>query len=193
MGRRPFFAPKYNTMSFANVWPTYQDFENDYNDLIIGFAANPIKIANLKTIYYLLYSKYGNNPIANFDLNQFKMKIFATIYAHGPLWERKVEIQATLRSLTEEELLRGAKQIYNHALNPSTAPSTAQLDELEYINDQSVTNHKKAKMEAYSILWSILHSDMTEEFLRKFKNCFSFFVDTEALIPFYIDEDYEII
>ena len=104
------------------------------------------------------------------------MKIVSRIFSFGPLWEKKQGIQKNLRDLAEADLLQGAKQIYNHAFNPSTAPTTGTLEELDYINDQNTANHKKPKMEAYSILWNLLHADHTREYLDRFKNCFAVFV-----------------
>ena len=135
-----------------------------------------------------MFARYGNNPIVNFDITQFKMKLMSVIATYGPVWENKKAIQKSLRDLTETELLQGAKQIYNHAFNPSTEPTTAQLEELTHINDQNTTNNKKSKMEAYSILWANLHVDATDEFLNKFKNCFSRFVGDQFPI-IYVEED----
>lgn len=184
------YAPKYETLTFSQVWNNYSSFLDDYNSLIVGMAQNPapLKANSIQTVYYLLFARYGNNPIANSDIGQFKMKIMSIIYAYGPLWQRKQEIQDSIRSLTDEELLVGAKQIYNHAYNPNAEPSTAALTELEYINEQNTTNNKKSKMEAFSILWNILHGSATDEFLNKFKKCFAIFVDTMPA-PFYIDDE----
>ena len=184
------YAPKYETLTFSQVWNNYSSFLDDYNSLMVGMAQNPapLKANSIQTVYYLLFARYGNNPIANSDIGQFKMKIMSIIYAYGPLWQRKQEIQDSIRSLTDEELLVGAKQIYNHAYNPNAEPSTAALTELEYINEQNTTNNKKSKMEAYSILWNILHGSATDEFLNKFKKCFAIFVDTMPA-PFYIDDE----
>jgi len=184
------FKP-YLTLTFAEIWPDYNSFKADYDSLIVSFGGSPVKATNVPIIYYLLVASYGNNPIVNSDVNLFKMKVLSVIYTDGPLWERKQEIQASLRALTEEDLLIGAKQIYNHAFNPSSEPSTDSLEELTYINDQNTANHKKSKMEAYSILWSILHSDQTKYFIDRFRKFFAVFVD-KMCVPFYIsDEDEE--
>ena len=183
----------HETATFAEIWPSASDFTTDYNSLVAGFGSNfnaPVKSANLNAIYYLLYARYGNTPMCNNDVNQFKMKIVANIVMYGPTWERKEEIQKSLRTIADDDLLIGAKQIYNHAYNPSTAPSTSALTELEYINDQNTASHKKSKMEAYSILWNLLHAEATREFIERFKNCFSVFVD-RSWVPFYIDSDNE--
>lgn len=189
---KPWFASSYENLTFAQVWNSYNSFLGDYNALIVGFKQNtaPLNETSLSTLYYLLYAKYGNNPIANSDVGQFKMKILSIIYAYGPLWERKQEIQDKIRSLTEDDLIMGAKQIYNHAYNPNSEPSTSSLTELEYINEQNTTNNRKSKMEAYSVLWNILHASATDEFLNKFKKCFAVFVD-KMPAPFYIDNEYE--
>ena len=163
---------------------------NHLNDLIelVSGGVQPLKADNIKATFYLLYARYGNSPIVNYDEMQFKMKLFSVIATYGPVWERKKKIQLDLRNLTDDELLLGAKQIYNHAFNPSTEPSTGELEELTHINEQNVTNNKKAKMEAYAILWSNLHVDATDEYLNKFKNCFSRFVGDQHPI-IYIDEE----
>lgn len=184
--------PEYATKTFTQVFPSYDDFKSDYDDLIplVSGGITPLLADNIKATYYLLYARYGNTPIVNFDETQFKMKLMAVIVTYGPVWEKKKAIQKSLRDLTEADLLQGAKQIYNHAFNPSTEPTTQELEELTHINDQNVTNNKKAKMEAYSILWANLHVDATDEYLNKFKNCFSRFVGNQFPI-IYVDEEDE--
>lgn len=182
--------PQYMTKTFVEVFPSYAKFKSDYDDLIplVSGGVAPLTASNIQATYYLLFARYGNTPIVNYDETQFKMKLMAIICTYGPVWERKKAIQKSLRDLTETELLQGAKQIYNHAFNPSTEPTTAQLEELTHINDQNTTNNKKSKMEAYSILWANLHVDATDEFLNKFKNCFSRFVGDQFPI-IYVEED----
>lgn len=184
--------PEYVTKTFTQVFPSYNDFKSDYDDLmpLISGGVAPLMVDNIQATYYLLYARYGNTPIVNFDETQFKMKLMAVIATYGPTWERKKAIQKSLRDLTEAELLQGAKQIYNHAFNPSTEPTTAQLEELTHINDQNTTNNKKSKMEAFSILWANLHVDSTDEYMNKFKNCFSRFVGNQFPI-IYVDEEDE--
>lgn len=181
----------YDTLTFCEVWPSKDKYLEDYHN----FGEN-VGQTNLLTdeqatqVYFLLIARYGNNPIANSDEGQFKLKVFATIGAYWGVYNKKLEIQEKLRELSEEELLTGAKQVYNHALNPNAEPSTGALKELEYINDQNTASHKKSKMEAFSILWSLLHADHTREFLDRFKKCFAVFVD-KMPTPFYItDKDY---
>ena len=187
----PDLRPEYSTKTFAQVYPSYEKFKEDYDALItlVSGGVLPLTNANAQATFYLLFARYGNNPIVNFDITQFKMKLMSVIATYGPVWEKKKAIQKSLRDLSEAELLQGAKQIYNHAFNPSTEPSTQELEELTHINDQNVSNNKKAKMEAYSILWANLHVDATDEYLNKFKNCFSRFVGDQCPILFAVDEE----
>ena len=187
----PDLRPEYSTMTFAQVYPSYEKFKEDYDALItlVSGGVQPLTNANAQATFYLLFARYGNNPIVNFDTTQFKMKLMSVIATYGPVWEKKKAIQKSLRDLSEAELLQGAKQIYNHAFNPSTEPSTQELEELTHINDQNVANNKKAKMEAYSILWANLHVDATDEYLNKFKICFSRFVGDQCPILFAVEDD----
>ena len=184
------FRPEYITKTFTQVYDSYEKFKADYNDLIqlVSGGVLPLSENNVRATYYLLYSRYGNSPILNYDETQFKFKLMTVIATYGPVWEKKKSIQVSLRNLTDSELLQGAKQIYNHAYNPSTEPSTQELEELTHINDQNVTNNKKSKMEAYSILWANLHVDATDEYINKFKNCFSRFVGDQYPI-IYVEDD----
>lgn len=177
--------PQYSTALFTDVWADKESFLADYSNLGIPTT---ISIGNAATLYYLLYAKYGNNPIANRDEEQFKYKIFSIVFQYGPTWEKRLSIQESLRSLTDDDILIGSKAIYNAALNPSTAPSTGSLDELTYINSQNTTNYKKSKMDAYAQLWELLKTDVTGDFISKFKVCFKQFVAPEKPLIYVTDD-----
>lgn len=168
--------PRFDTKLFTEIYQDAASFLSDYQTLGIPTT---ISTTNATTLYYLLYARYGNNPIANFDQEQWKYKIFSIIFQYGPTWEKRLAIQQSLRSISDADLQLGAKAIYNTALNPSTSPSTASLTELEYINSQNTTNYKKSKMDAYAQLWDLLSTDVTSEFLSKFQKCFKQFVRPE--------------
>lgn len=182
--------PKYSTVLFTDVWEEVNDFAYDYQH--IGIPTT-ISVANAIVLYYLLYARYGNNPIANYDEEQWKYKIFSVIWQYGPSWEKRLDIQAKLRALSEDDLIKGSKAIYNHAYNPNQAPSTSSLEEVEYINDQNTTNYKKSKMEAYAQLWDLIDTDVTAEFLGRFQKCFKQFVAPERPLLYVtpIDEEDE--
>ena len=157
----------FRTRTFADIFPSVTDFSDEYDEL--PFDDN---VEELSTIYYLLYARYGNSHIAYSDENQFKYSLFSLIFMYGPTWEKRLDIQSKLRGISDEELLVGGKAIYNHSFNPGSAPSTSTLEEILTINDQNTTNYKKSKMEAYSMLLDLLETDVTEEFINKFKKLF---------------------
>ena len=168
----------YRTRKFADIWPSADAFIQDYQASAIP---QKLKVADATTLYYLLYARYGNSSIANSDENQFKYKIFSTIYIGGATWAKKQEIQDKLRAMTEDEILAGTKAINNHAYNPQTAPTTDTVEELEYINEQNTTKYKKSKLDGYALLWAILNDGVTERFLREFR--YHFLVVVEPQLP----------
>lgn len=169
----------YRTRKFNEIYPSYEDFKNDEN-IYYGVGLNPrFQGSTDQTLYYLLSARYGNSNIANSDENQFKLKLFSIIFQYGPTWEKRLDIQSNLRSLSEDELLTGTKQINNHSYNPSTAPSTDTLEELTTINEQTSTKYKKSKMDAYANLMALLEKDVTEEFMNKFKKLFLIIVEPQ--------------
>ena len=120
--------PQYSTVLFTDIYDNVDDFIADYknesSDFVNGIP-NLISDTSAETLFYLLYGRYGNNPIANRDINQFKYKLFSVIFQYGPTWEKRLEVQAALRQLSLDDIRLGSKAIYNQALNPSTEPSTA--------------------------------------------------------------------
>ena len=174
----------YRTRKFADIWPSADAFIQDYQASAIP---QKLKIADATTLYYLLYARYGNSSIANSDENQFKYKIFSTIYIGGATWAKKQEIQDKLRAMTEDEILAGTKAINNHAYNPQTAPTTDTVEELNYINEQNTTKYKKSKLDGYALLWAILNDGVTERFLREFR--YHFLVVVEPQVPLWYVTD----
>lgn len=175
----------YLTKKFSDIYSNVNTFVNEYHGL--GIPAK-VSDANIVTLYYLLYGRYGNSTIANFDENQFKYRLFGLIFQYGPTWDKELQLQESLRNLTDEQLLEGSRAIYNRALNPNSAPTT---EELDYISEQNVTKYKKSKLEGYALLMELLKRDVTEEFLTRFKNLFIKIVEpyNEQLYETDIDEE----
>lgn len=176
----------YNTKTFTDIFTTYAAFKTEYTvtqkfPMVIE-SDDTTSTSNLQILYYLLYSRFGNSPIANLDENQFKTKLGAIIWQYGPTWEKKLKIQADIRALNNTDILKGSTAIYNHAFNPNTEPSTQTLTELEYINDQNVTKYEKSKMDAFGQLYGLLAQDVTDAFLSKFKPLFQIAVNLKPYL-----------
>ena len=167
----------FRQQKFTDVYPDVDTFVTDYNT--IGIKPTLNKADSISTLYYLLYSRYGNSVIASSDTNRFRYNLFAIVFSYGPTWEKRLDIQDKLRNLPESELLTGATQIYNHAYNPGTAPTTQALDELPAINEQNTSKSKRSKLDGYALLSSLLETDVTEEFIGKFKKLFLVVVQPE--------------
>lgn len=179
--------PQYSTVLFTDIWDDVDEFKSDFADSPFAGCISSSNPDNVSIVFYLLYARYGNNPIANLDEMQWKFKIFSTIFQYGPTWEKRLDLQSKIRALTESDLLTGSKAIHNHAFNPSTTPSTSSLTELTYINDQQTSSFKKNKLDAYTQQWDMLETDVTEDFLNKFKKCFKIFVSPERPLLYVSD------
>ena len=178
----------YRTRTFNDIYSNLEDFNDDFT-VFSNAGLNPHFNNNttINTLYFLLVARYGNSHIINSDENQFKARLFSYIFQYGPTWEKRLDIQSIIRNLSEDELLTGSKAINNHALNPSTAPSTNTLDELEFIDEQTSTKYKKSKMDAYANLMALLEKDVTEEFINKFKKLFIYVAEPDYPL-YYITE-----
>ena len=180
-------TPQYNTVLLCDVWEDVESFKTSLKDSMFNEMID-VDEKSIPVIFALLMARYCNNPIANNDVNQFENKVFSIIFQYGPTWEKRLEIQKKLRHLSEEELIKGGKAIYNNALNPDGGPATQSLEELPRINSQSTTNYKKSKMDAYTQLWELLDIDVSNEFINKFQICFKKFVKPEKTLLYYEGE-----
>lgn len=165
----------YRTRTFAEIFPSFEEFEEEYNEtaLKIAFSADDDNGGlTLAQFYYMLYAHYGNSHIAFSDENQFKYYMYSIMYQYGPTVIRKRAIRDTLLKMGDDELLVGGKAIYNHSYNPNTSPSTATLEELLTINDQNTTNYKKGKAEGLLGFLAVIENDPVDEFIHKFKQLF---------------------
>lgn len=172
----------YRTRTLNDIYSKYSDFEADFN-MYKGIGLNPNfnNQTTPQTIFYLLSGKYGNSHIANSDENQFKLKLFSTIFQFGPTWEKRLDIQSKLREMNETDILTGSKQINDHAYNPSTEPSGPNVvdGEITSVNEQSKIKYTKSKVDAYASLYAMLETDVTEDFLGRFKRLFLAIVEPE--------------
>ena len=223
-----FMKPMYDTNLFCEIWDGSGSFLADYYNRGTEFTNQvppTISQENAIMTYLLLFSRYGNNPIANYDVTQFKNKIFTTIWQYGPAWEKRLKMQEDIRNLTLQEITTGTKTdwtsdgsqsqtntgsdttVNNHAYNPSTAPSTQSTNELDYIDQQNVakgsdtrtisgTDSKttgqvvtKSKMDAYAQLWELVATDVTNDYISKFRKCFKQFIAPERNMIYVTEED----
>lgn len=164
MSNEPYeMLPEYSTVLMTDIWDTAAEFVLDYQTIGIPTI---ISTQSVTTLYYLLYARYANNPLANRDPEQFRYKTFALVWQYGPTWEKRLDIQSKLRALTDEQLVVGLQTAYsttgsanvtitdsdttinNHAYNPSTAPTTTTTSELDYIDQQNVAK-KNASTQNY--------------------------------------------
>ena len=159
----------FRTRTFTDIYDSLEEFKDDYTNSGIPTTLSD---SNISTLYYLLYARYGNSNIASSDENQFKYKLMSIIFMYGPAWQKRLEIQNALTEMDIDEAIKGATAIYNQALNPSQAPSTQTLEELNYINSQNTTKYKKSKIEGYALLAELIKTDVTEAFIGKFKKLF---------------------
>ncbi len=185
--------PRFNTKLFCEIWNNVDSFKNDYKtsplyDYVAATQSTPAQLnnsltdENINKLFYLLYARYGNNPIANLDETQFKFKVYSTIFEYGPNWQKELDIQNKLRNLSEEEMQKGQFAIYNQAYHDATEPSTNTTEELGYINNQNTSRMKKGKLNAYNDLLLLLKTDVTKRFIDKFANLFKKFLYTKPVL-----------
>lgn len=112
--------PQYDTKLMTEIWSQASEFLTDYQNAGIPTT---ISTQNATTLYYLLYARYGNTPIANYDENQWKYKMFSIIFQYGPTWEKRLNIQDTLRGLQISDLVDNGsfRELFSHSGSESSS------------------------------------------------------------------------
>lgn len=175
MNPYPNLFGNYITRTFSEIFPTVEDFLNEWQNCPFaaveakGEIINNIDYSYLQLGYWLLISRYADSHIASSNEDLFKYKVFNLFFTHGPTWIKRLEIQNKIRNLSEEEITTGSKVINNQALNPGTEPTT---EELAAINAQNTSKRKKSILEGYSTVLGLLKVDVCEEFIDRFKSLF---------------------
>ena len=167
-----------NTNSFAEVYADEQAFIDEFRNSAYTDYITDDKY--LKITYALLDSKYHESHISCFDSGSFIKKVNAIIFQYGPNWVRELEIQQSLRQLTEEDITKGAVAKFTHGYNPSTVPGTANSDtEIETVNEQTLNKYTKSKLDGYTQLLSLMVQDVTQTYIGRFSKLFIAVIDTE--------------
>lgn len=178
--------PMFNTKTFNEVFPDIASFKDNYDELqATAGLTNKLDDTDVAITWQLLTAKYGNSHIANSSESQFKVRIWQTMFQYGPTWVKRNDIQNELRSKTLAQLQEGDKAIYNTALAPDSAIST---DETAYINQQNVTKRTKSPLGAYNELLLLLETDVTGEYIDKFKKLFGFVASPNRTSIYITDE-----
>lgn len=180
--------PMYDTKLFSQIWEDSTEFKADYLIYESGIDnLNKIDDKYVVLTWQLLASKFAQTPIRTNSVDQFKLSVFGIMASEAPTWARRLELQKSLRDMTEADLLAGETSIANRAQNPDEAPTTATLDELSYIDVQTTNKMKRSKIQAYALLDSLLQNDLCEIYVHKFNSLFK-----RVLVPatfIYISEE----
>lgn len=185
-------SPSYSRYTFKDIFPDASTFTT--------FLATPEIAAILSTeitaiaqtqLYYMLYAKYANTPISKADSEEWVYDLIFTMNAYMPTFLKKDSLQKTLRGYSIDDVRVGFKSIYNHAINPSTTPSTENTEELPYVSDQNVNKTTKNVIDALSSFWEMLHTNLWEEFIKKFQKLFSKIVSPANNVIYIMEEDEE--
>ena len=183
-GSLELFAPEYNHATFDDIFPNALTFTAKLRSTNI-ITSVEITDSFLSRLFYMLYAKHGTDPIKSSNYDQWVFKVALVTESYAPAFLKREDIQKKLRALTDDELREGYKNIFNHALNPSTTPSTENTNELPFITDQNINKGKKSKIDAYASLWDILRIDVIQEFLRKYDKLFSSIASTTNRMVYY--------
>lgn len=186
----------FRTRTFYEIFPDLEAFREALNETPFKTVLQtrgdeppfPIEIA-----YGLLFARYGNSHSSFSSEAIFRYNIFSTLFMYGPSWAKRLQIQQKVRQMSEDDAIAGATIIYNHAQNPNTVPTTQTTEELDYINDQNVHKHRRNKLEAYANLIALVDTDVSEEFINKFRKFFIQIIAPDTPLLYKINEsDYEI-
>lgn len=155
--------------TFEEIWESAAAFVTAYHSQSLP---QELKDETITTLYYLLYGRYGSDCISGTNVYQWKYRFWGMVFQYGPAWEKRLQVQKRVRELSEEDLRDGDLSLNNLAYNPGTAPETISTEILKGIAQQNAGIKKRSILGGYSMLESLLATDVSEEFLEHFKDLF---------------------
>lgn len=193
MMQNNFLYGTYRNEKFSDVFPDYDTFLTEYttNGLPTNIRhADPVSPStdenSLKTLYLLLVGRFMSSTIASDTVEQFKLKLFGIIYQYGPNWERELDLQKKLRSLTDDEIYTGSSVRHYHGYNPTGEFTIG--EDVNFVNEQNTQLYQKNKGEAFGVADALLKNDITARFLDRFRKLFITIVNPE--IPMLYGSEY---
>lgn len=180
----------YRTRTFSEIFDSYETFTDHWDSLPFKEAVAADNI-DMELAYYLLMARYANSHIASLDENRFIFQTFSIIFQYGPYWAKDLKEQAKIRALSIEDFRTGVKNIINNAQNPSTAPTTADTQELPFVSNQNVSKTERSVADGYALMYSLLKEDVSEKFIDRFKKLFLTIVEPEYPLWFVTYKDGE--
>ena len=163
----------YDSKILSEIWSDADAFKADYTSYETAISnLNAVDNKYVVLTWQLVCSKYANTSIRSDSESQFKLSFFGIMCSEAPTWARRLEIQKSLRDLTDDQLAAGDIQIANSAINPDSEPTTNSLDELTYINHQNTQRQKRSKLTGLALLDGLLQNDLCESYVRKFSPLF---------------------
>ena len=154
---------------FEELWESAEAFVNAYHAQSLP---QELKDETITTLYYLLYGRYGSDCISGTNVHQWEYRFWGMVFQYGPAWEKRLQVQKRVRELSEDDLRDGDLSLNNLAYNPGTEPATTSTEVLQGIAQQNAGIKKRSILGGYSMLESLLATDVSEEFLAHFKDLF---------------------
>ena len=184
--------PMYNTELFNEIWDNAADFVTDYKayETSIG-NINKIDDNYATITWTLLSGRYGNSPIANLSIDQFKLKCFNVMFMYAPTWVKRLQVQTDLRALGAEDVVKGSSIITNIASNPQTDPDTGTTTYISYADQQTAQNQKKSLLSGYANLMDLLETDVCAYYIDRFGDLFKHILRPDITHIYVNDEEDE--
>lgn len=171
--------------TLKEIWNSPVDFWEEFSETLLGREISPqppedpteeynpeIEPKVVQKYFFMIYAKYANSTIVGSDEDQWKDRFFLTFYEFAPAYQQKYKVQKRLRTMSEEDMLKGAIQKTTHGFNPSTDITGNTDTEITTVNDQNLLKYTKGTLDGYNNLLELLKSDVTDQFVSKFKPLF---------------------
>ena len=135
-------------------------------------AINPLIPAINNEEFVALMGRYGESHVRFSTDLMFEYNFFTILRENQERLRTKLEANAKLRALSEDEALEGEEVIINVSANPDSAPATDAYEALPTVTQQ---NAQKAKLGKVQGLYNWKHSvggQAYNEYLDGFKMLF---------------------
>lgn len=180
------------TKKFSDVFEDLDSFKSE-------FRSSPLNEPNLTDdtlglVYAGILAKFGDHYYKATNMYRNKLKTFLILKGEGLIFQKRLELQNKILSMSDAELKDDGIIVNNYAENPSeNSVGIYETGEyqgesfMKFVNNQSAQKSKKGKLTAYRDQ-SYSLKNVLEPFIEKFKVLFEN-IYWSSYLPTYERED----
>lgn len=163
--------PRFLTKTLFQIYPNIGDFSSDL-PTFANSEINSLDEDQIKELYFLIVSKYGDSNIRYTNEYLFRINLFKEINNKYPkvlAWKRD---QKTLRDTDIEQFRIGGRMVQNTGAHNTSDVNTDTMDGIDQLDMQTITNSQRGDLAVLQDRLTAYRVGEEDRFVNSLSNLF---------------------